>query len=114
MTSVFPIGNPAELESFARRLDSTAESFARTNHRFVGLMAGSGLNKGPLADRMHRSAEQFSQQCQRDLVQATQNLAQDVRAQARQLRASQEQWKATVRSVASRLEREFNEAKEAL
>lgn len=114
MTSVFPIGNPAELESYARRLDSTAESFARTNHRFVGLMADSGLNKGPLADRMHNSANQFSQLCERELVQGTQNLAQDIRAQARQLRTSQEQWKATVRSVASRLEREYNEAKEAI
>lgn len=114
MTSVFPVGNPAELESYARRLDSAAHSFASTDHRFVALMADSGLNKGPLAVRMHNSANLFSQECQRDLVQGTHRLAEDVRAHARHLRSSQEQWKSTLNSVARRLEREFNDAKEAI
>lgn len=104
-----PLGDPAELEAYARRLEMASETFESGNAQFRQAIDSAGLHQGPYAARLKLSANLFSDASRRELTVETRRLANDVRSQAAQLRSEQHQWKTELRRMAARLEREFLE-----
>lgn len=107
-----PAGNDEALDAYARQLDSAAEQFESVTRRFESTVQGAGLLKGPLADRMKITAEQLSNQARRELALECREIATGVRAQAAQVRASQEDWRGNIRMLSRRLENAAREAAE--
>lgn len=107
MMNAFPVGDPADLERYARQLDSAAEQFADAGNVMVRLVDNGGLICGPLASRKKNEVRLIDQRVRSEFANRARSLADEVRVQARQLRTSQSTWKSELSRLTNRLEYEF-------
>lgn len=103
----FPVGDAAELEQFARRLEAQADALGRCGSQLRHVIGGGGLYSGELAERVKRHSEELSAGLINSDAQEARAIAAEVRAQARHLSDSQMAWKQDIKRIAARLEAEF-------